>query len=481
MTAVIEIPVWLALVVAIAAGVAVLDRVLAPTFRWYVRRRFLRAVDDLNKRLSLRIQPFKLLSRQLLVDRLSHDPEVMQAVEAHVAETGMHRDLVHDQVRRYAKEIAPSFSAFMYFGVGARVSRWIGRWLYRVRLGAFDRKALAGVDRSATIVFVMNHRSNVDYLLVTYLASRSSALSYAVGEWARVWPLSRIIRSMGAYFVRRRSRDALYRSVLRRYVRMATDGGVTQAIFPEGGLSRDGKLAPPKLGLLSYIVDGFDPAGERDVIFVPVGLNYDRVLEDRLLIAAADTRTKTPEARPRFNVRPLSVFRHAAGYALARFFGRAHKFGYACVSFGRPLSLRGFLGGGFLGGAGLAAEVERLGAELARRVGEVIPVLPVSLVAAELCEATGPVTRADLAARAAGRAGRLAAAGAHLHIPRDDLGYGIEFGLGMLTLRRIVIEAEGGLAIAPGQAEIVAYYANAIAHLGRGGAEEAPAPPLTAS
>ena len=51
----------------------------------------------------------------------------------------------------------------------------------------------------------------------------------------------------------------------------------------------------------------------------------------------------------------------------------------------------------------------------------------------------------------------------------------------MLTLRRIVVEAEGGLAIAPGQAEIVAYYANAIAHLGRGGADEAPAPPLAAS
>lgn len=468
MAAVIEIPVWLALLVALAAAVAVLDRVLAPTFRWYVRRRFLRAVDDLNKRLSLQIQPFKLMSRQLLVDRLSHDPEVMRAVETHVAETGMHRDLVYAQVRRYAKEIAPSFSAFMYFGVGARVSRWIGRWLYRVRLGAFDRRALAGVDRTATIVFVMNHRSNVDYLLVTYLASRSSALSYAVGEWARVWPLSRIIRAMGAFFVRRRSRDALYRAVLRRYVRMATDGGVTQAIFPEGGLSRDGRLAPPKLGLLSYIVDGFDREGERDVIFVPVGLNYDRVLEDRLLIAAADTRTKTPERRPRFDVKPLTVFRFAIGYAFARALGRAHKFGYACVSFGRPLSLRGFLGGD-----GLEAEVERLGAELAGRIGEVIPVLPVSLVAAELCAAEGPVTREDLAARAAARAERLVAGGAHLHIPRADLGYGIEVGVRMLTLRRIVTEGEGGLSVRPEDREILAYYANAIAHLKEA---EAPAP-----
>ena len=86
--------------------------------------------------------------------------------------------------------------------------------------------------------------------------------------------------------MRRRSRDGLYRSVLRRYVQLSTEGGVTQAIFPEGGLSRDGRLAPPKLGLLSYILDGFDPNGSRDVLFVPVGLNYDRVLEDRILLEA---------------------------------------------------------------------------------------------------------------------------------------------------------------------------------------------------
>ena len=94
----------------------------------------------------------------------------------------------------------------------------------------------------------MNHRSNMDYVLVTYLAARAGALSYAVGEWARVWPLSRLIRAMGAYFIRRRSRGAFYRRVLARYVQMATAGGVSQAVFPEGGLSVTGAVAEPKLG-----------------------------------------------------------------------------------------------------------------------------------------------------------------------------------------------------------------------------------------
>ena len=184
--------------------------------------------------------------------------------------------------RHYAREIVPSFSAYAYFGIGARLARWLSTLLYRVRLGYMDEDALKTVDPDSSVIFVINHRSNMDYVLVTYMASTSSALSYAVGEWARVWLLQSLIRSMGAYFVRRDSRDPLYRKVLARYVHMAVAGGLAQAMFPEGGLTRDGKLRPPKLGLIGYMVSGFDAQGPRDAVFVPVGINYDRVLEDRL-------------------------------------------------------------------------------------------------------------------------------------------------------------------------------------------------------
>jgi glycerol-3-phosphate O-acyltransferase len=139
------------------------------------------------------------------------------------------------------------------------------------------------------VIFVMNHRSNMDYVLVTWLAAERSALAYAVGEWARVWPLRSLVRAMGGYFIRRRHNNALYRKVLARYVQMATEAGVTQAVFPEGGLSRTGGLGRPKLGLLSYLLDGFEPGASRDVVFVPVALNYDRVMEDRNLIAAQES------------------------------------------------------------------------------------------------------------------------------------------------------------------------------------------------
>ncbi|MEL6999019.1 MAG: 1-acyl-sn-glycerol-3-phosphate acyltransferase, partial [Pseudomonadota bacterium] len=326
----------------------------------------------------------------------------------------------------------------------------------RVRLGAFDEAALRTVDPNATIVFVMNHRSNVDYLLVTYLASTQSALSYAVGEWARVWPLSRIIRAMGAYFIRRRSRDALYRKVLARYVRMATDAGVTQAIFPEGGLSRDGKLQPPKLGLLSYIVGGFDPGGERDVVFVPVGLNYDRVLEDRILLAAGDA----VHGETRFRVSPSTAFGYIGRLIWLRLTGRLYRFGYACVSFGAPLSLRAFLEN-----VEDETRVQDLGEELTRRIGQVVPVLPVSLLARVLLEADRPLSSFDLKLNVSDHLDVLHARGAHSHIPRADLDYAVEVGLRMLLLRSLVVETDDGLAVAPGEDAVLEFYANAIGHL----------------
>ena len=102
----------------------------------------------------------------------------------------------------------------------------------------------------------------MDYVLAAFLAAERTALSYAVGEWARIWPLQQLIRAMGAYFVRRNSGDPLYRIVLDRYVQMATTAGVTQAVFPEGGLTVDGLLRAPKFGLLDYMLKGFDANGD---------------------------------------------------------------------------------------------------------------------------------------------------------------------------------------------------------------------------
>jgi glycerol-3-phosphate O-acyltransferase len=254
--------------------------------------------------------------------------------------------------------------------------------------------------------------------------------------------------------------------VLARYVSIATMEGVTQAVFPEGGLTRDGRLRPAKLGLLGYMVGRFDAEGPRDIVFIPVGLNYDRVLEDRNLTAAVET-----EAGGRA--------RRITGWGFVRYLGRAlrlaslgrwYRNGYAAVSFGAPVSLRGWVaqnGVDFrrLNEAGRFAATEKLGAELMSRVAGVVPVLPVSLIAAIMQEVGADgLDEIALKARASGLMGKLEKAGVHVHVPRGDMDYAVSAGLRMLVLRDLVRETDGVFSARPEERVLIAYYANAIIH-----------------
>jgi glycerol-3-phosphate O-acyltransferase len=462
MGATIQVPVWLAVAAGLLAAVALVDRLFAPAIGWWLRRRVNRAIDELNQRLQLKIPPFKVARRQRLIEQLLFDPEVLRAVEQEAAARGEPRDVVLARARRYAREIVPAFSAYTYFRVGTALARKISTALYRVRLGAIDEASLTRTADDAAVVFVINHRSNMDYVLVTYLVSQSSALSYAVGEWARVWMLQRLIRAMGGYFVRRDSSNPLYRKVLARYVHMATASGVTQAVFP------DGSLRPPKLGLLSYMVSGFDPQGGRDILFVPVGLNYDRVLEDRVLTAAASTPAGE---KPRFAFNPGILVGFLLRSMWLRLRGRWHRFGYACVSFGRPMSLRDYLaerGVDFraLPEAQRFAEIERLGQRLMQEVGRVVPALPVSLAASAILAAgERGLSAFELKGSVYALMHRLQQQGAHVHIPRHDQEYAVDVGLRMLLMRHLVLEQEGLYRANPQEKVVLAFYANAIAHL----------------
>ncbi|MEO7404520.1 MAG: 1-acyl-sn-glycerol-3-phosphate acyltransferase, partial [Burkholderiales bacterium] len=288
MSATILVPVWLVLIAGLLAAFALLDRFLVPSWRWFLRNRANQVLDEVGARLRIQVRPFQKTNRQALIDRLIFDERVQEAVFAHAEAAKIPREVALDEARRYAREIVPAFNAYLYFRIGYWIGKRVSRSLYRVRIGYTDEAGLAKIPANATVVFVMNHRSNMDYIIAAYLAADEAALSYAVGEWARIWPVQQIVRSMGAYFVRRNSKDDLYRRVLERYIAMATEAGVTQAVYPEGGLSRDGRMREPKFGVIDYMLRGFYPQGERDLVFVPLGLNYDRVLEDRTLLLGVD-------------------------------------------------------------------------------------------------------------------------------------------------------------------------------------------------
>jgi glycerol-3-phosphate O-acyltransferase len=463
----VALPLWLFATMAALSAWALLVLLLVPGMRWFLHRRVNRVLRQIGHRLQVELPSFKLTRRQVLIDRLFHDAKVQTAAKHHAAESGENLGETWRRIDRYAREIVPAFNAYLYFRIGYALARAAARTLYRVRIGYVDEAALARVDPKSTIVFVINHRSNMDYVLVAFLAAERTALSYAVGEWARTWPLQQLVRAMGAYFVRRNSGDALYRTVLARYVQMASEGGVTQAVFPEGGLTVDGRLRAPRFGLLDYMLKSFDDKAERDLVFIPVGLNYDRVLEDRSQLLKLDSRRARP-GRTRSLAVATKFFLQNLGLMLT---GRWHRFGYACVNFGSPLSMREYVRQHKLELPALDdetrhAEVALIAKELMTQIGRVIPVLPVSLVASVMiADPQRRWSELELKAAALSRMAALEAEGAHLYIPRQDQDYAFGVGLRMLTLRHLVIDDDGFFRPATDELDALSYYANAIDHL----------------
>lgn len=466
MTETISLPVWVVVVAAALVLWAALDRLLVPSTRWLFRRRSSRVIDELNARLPLQIPLFQRTKRQVLIDRLTSDPEVLEAVETAAQQSERPRAVLLREVERYAREIVPSFNVYIYFRLAYHLARRLLQVLYRVRLGYADDAALARIAPNASVVFVMNHRSNADYLLVAYLAATRAALSYAVGEWARTWPLQSLIKALGGFFVRRDSENPLYRRVLARYVQMATAGGVVQAFYPEGRFTRDGRLGPPRLGLLSYLVSAFDPQGERDLVFIPVGINYDRVLEDRSLVRELD-----PQASPRSRTYTAVTFLRFLGHNVRLLLGwRWYRFGYACVTFGTPLSLRAYAARTQtdfrrLDTATRFAAIERLGREVFGAIAAAVPVLPVPLIATVFVHHPHTALSAlEIKAHAQTLITALEQHGAYVHIPRADHDYATTVGLRMLVLRHVVQEADGLYRAHEAELDLLRYYANLITH-----------------
>jgi glycerol-3-phosphate O-acyltransferase len=435
---------------------------------WIGRRAVARWTRQTLLRFRGRLDRYKLVRRDVVTAELLRDPVVLEAIAEHARSAGISETEARSRVAQYAEEIVPSFNVLSYYRLGYTLSRLLIHAFYKPTVEYQDEAALTAIPKRDVVVYLMNHRSNADYVVVTFVLARVVSLSYAVGEWARTWPLEYIFKSFGSYFVRRRYREPLYHTVLERYVQLITRNRVTQGIFPEGGLTRDGSLRPPKLGLLDYIVGTLrDPRFDGDIWLVPVAINYDRVLEDRTLIA----ELVEGGARPG----PVAQLLHVAaffGANLVRLLtGQLRRYGRVAVSFGTPLSVREWLATRGRSVLGLPRP-ERLGHvgaladEMMRRIGAVIPVTPVCLGAAALLSFPGEVIpAAALFERLEELRERLALANARLvrsELPVEEVW---ERAWRTFRLRRLAVRAGESFVILPASRPLLEYYANAIRHL----------------
>jgi glycerol-3-phosphate O-acyltransferase len=338
------------------------------------------------RRHRIQLESATFLDRVWIREALAQDPRIEHAI-ANQAGPENSVAMLRARADAYAEEIAPFFNLSAYYRFGNSLGRRVLNFCFElvVEPGGFERQ-LKHVPEGAVRVYVMNHRANMDPLVVAYGLLRHVPMSYAVG----VWPLHTLFRAFGSYFVRRGEKDPLYHMVLKRFVQIIAGHGAVTGFFIEGGLSRDGKLRPPRTGLLDYLIGLRHDHPGREIVFMPVGLNYDRVFEDRILTREADGPLPKPTVSERL-VNGLAILFWLPQLALAsvlKVATRSHrKFGYAAVAFGTPLRLSEWPGGDTLHtlpDAERKIALDALGAELlVNRIGSVVPATPVPV----FCEA----------------------------------------------------------------------------------------------
>ena len=454
----------------VLAGGAVLVALAAA---FLLRREANRLAARALLRHRARIDRFKLSSRAHVCERLMRDPQVLAAAREHAREharePGMSDAVALARARGYVDEIVPFFNVIAYFQVGYRLSRAALNLFYKVTVEFEDRRAIQRLPKDAVLLYLMNHRSNADYVLVGYALSGQVAISYAVGEWARAFPLEYLFKAFGAYFVRRRYREALYHTVLERYVQLITKQGVTQGIFLEGGLTRDGRLRAPKIGLLDYVIGiAREPEYRRRLYVVPVAVNYDRVLEDRSLLLEL---ARADGAQRPSRLRQVADVGHFLAWNLGRLLVRRWKrYGRAAVVIGSPIPLEPW----FEREPDLfdvprperLARVQRLSDSIMTIIGGLIPVTPVALACAAIQSLDADfLPRSRLLQRMEEMRDALVELNGRVVRADRDIAETFERAWRMLRMRRILVQTGDGFAVSPRNRGLISYYANSIAHL----------------
>jgi glycerol-3-phosphate O-acyltransferase len=246
-----------------------------------------------------------------------------------------------------------------------------------------DEEGLARVREAAkdgTLVLLPSHKSHVDYIILTRLFFHANlpVPLVAAGDNLSFFPLGPILRRGGAFFIRRSFKgDRLYAAVVDAYMRRLLKDGWPLEFFLEGGRSRTGKLLPPKVGLLSMVVDavlGAEGDSGRKMWFVPISIGYERLVEERSYVRELSGGEKTKE--------DVSGLFRAAESAMGRY-GRLN------VQFGELLTIDGVLqdigeSGRLLSPAKRRALVQRLAYQVMNEINRVTAVTPSALVAAAL-------------------------------------------------------------------------------------------------
>lgn len=302
-------------------------------------------------------------------------------IDSIVADTGRPRDSVSEEVLDCLQEmcVLPSATNTSQV-VWKRLSRWMSR-AYRVDVDDAGLRDLRELGKDASLIFLPNHKSYLDPIILrSTLAKHGFPGNYVLGgDNLAFWPMAPLARRNGIVFIRREFKEAaIYKATLRTYLAFLLANQANLEWYIEGGRSRTGKLRPPRYGILSYVVDAFQAAGDERAYCVPVSITYDQQHEIGAISAEELGASKSPES-----VKWLVQYARDQSRTL----GRVH------LRFGEPLSIGAAMEQARAVEQEKAADrgdvevvdldryaVPKIAFEVCYRINQVTPITPTSLV-----------------------------------------------------------------------------------------------------
>ena len=425
----------------------------------FVYRQAVLALERSERRLRGSRYKVPRLVRSEVLER----PKFRAALSRIAAETGRSPDDVARDAASCLAEMSAAHSPFMMDLLGSFFEFIFSRgYEGPPDYDAAELERLVSITEKTPVAFVFSHRSHLDGMAMYSMLHRERLPpSHLVGgDNMAVFPLGTLARRSGAVFIRRSFKDdPVYKATIRQYVDYLLEKRFSLSWAIEGTRSRSGKLMPPRLGLLAWVVDSWRRHCVDDVVFVPVSISYDQIVE--LADYAAEQRGAKKRAE-------------SAGWMVGFISGIRAPHGRMYVRFGETLSLAEYFGRrpgeGDPDPAAPTIDLQKLAFELSVRINHATLVTPSALVsmvllsngprALSLAEMTAETTDLQRFAQARGLPG----AGS-LSLDGEP---GVRAALDSLVRGGVVACHEDGpeavFAIVEGKQLAAAYYRNCVLH-----------------
>ncbi len=327
-----------------------------------IRQKLIEVIDS-QKRVTL--GPI-MKSRQQVKELVLTDREVNRIIEGMADGNRGKRKKLKEKAEKYFEEIAADYNITYVQSFILSLSWFLKKIFEDVDINSSELSEVRKRAKQGPLIYVPSHKSHIDYLVLNYVlyTSHMHPPRIAAGENLTFWPMGHIFRKCGAFFIRRSFRGArLYSEVLNRYIQSLLEEGHPIEFFIEGGRSRNGKLILPKTGFLSLLINAYEKGFCKDLIFVPVSVIYDRVLEEKSYLKEIGGG---PKERENF----IQIIK-------ARKFLKS-RYGKVYIRFNQPFSLNDYLSTINVSAHDMTRE---LSFHLVKSINNVAVITPLSLVA----------------------------------------------------------------------------------------------------